>query len=126
MQDRMDTHVSAIGILYIIYFVFSLLVAVLIFTILSGTGVLSGNKESMAILTTIGTVIAAYILVLASPALIAGIGVLRHKNWGRILAIIVGALNLPSFPFGTALGIYTLWVMTQPQVTARFKGQQSA
>lgn len=120
MFDEMDKHVTAIGILYIIYFVLSLLIALLIFTILSGSGILSGNPDAMAILTTVGTIVAAYILILALPALIAGIGVLKHQNWGRVLAIVIGALNLLNFPFGTALGIYTLWVMTHQNVKRQF------
>jgi hypothetical protein len=34
-----------------------------------------------------------------------------HKSWGRILAIVIGILALITIPFGTALGIYTLWVL---------------
>ena len=119
-QDRMDKHISAIGILYIIYFVFSLLVAALVFSILYGTGILAGNRESMAILTTIGTIVSAYLLILALPCLIAGIGVLKHRNWGRVLSIVIGALSLLNFPFGTLLGVYTIWVMTQPETRRRF------
>jgi len=33
------------------------------------------------------------------------------KSWARIVAIIVGCLNLLHVPFGTALGVYTLWVL---------------
>ncbi len=121
MQQEMDKHVTAIGILYIIYFGFALLVAALIFSILSGTGLLSGNPDSMKILTLIGSIVAAYVLLVSLPGLIVGIGVLKRQNWARILAIIVGALNLLNIPFGTALGIYTIWVMTHDQVKSLFE-----
>ena len=32
-------------------------------------------------------------------------------SWARILAIILAFLSLIHVPFGTALGIYTLWVL---------------
>ena len=43
--------------------------------------------------------------------LIAGWGLLDRQPWARMLAIVVGCLNLLDMPFGTALGIYTLWVL---------------
>jgi hypothetical protein len=43
--------------------------------------------------------------------LAAGWGLLQRKSWARMLAIVLGHLNLLAVPFGTALGIYTLWVL---------------
>jgi uncharacterized membrane protein (DUF2068 family) len=37
-------------------------------------------------------------------------GLLERQPWARILGIVIGFLALLRFPFGTALGIYTLWV----------------
>jgi hypothetical protein len=47
----------------------------------------------------------------AALALIAGYGLLNRRPWGRIVAIIAAILALLKFPFGTALGIYTLWAL---------------
>ena len=44
-------------------------------------------------------------------SVIAGWGLIEHTQWGRILAIIVAVLNILKFPFGTALGIFTLVVL---------------
>lgn len=35
----------------------------------------------------------------------------QRQPWARILGIVVGCLALFRFPLGTALGIYTLWVL---------------
>ncbi len=43
--------------------------------------------------------------------IVAGWGLLDRQPWARTLALILGFLNLIHFPFGTALGIYTLWVL---------------
>lgn len=43
--------------------------------------------------------------------IIAGWGLLERQPWARVLAIVLACLNLLSMPFGTALGIYTLWVL---------------
>jgi hypothetical protein len=47
----------------------------------------------------------------AALALTAGFGLLNRRPWGRIVAIIAAVLALLKFPLGTALGIYTLWVL---------------
>ena len=44
------------------------------------------------------------------PGLIAGIGLLNFRSWARILAIVISVLDLIHVPFGTALGVYGLWV----------------
>jgi len=62
---------------------------------------MSGLAMVVVILTSIGALL----------ALLTGISLLMHKPWGRILSIVIGILALITIPFGTALGIYTLWVM---------------
>jgi hypothetical protein len=47
----------------------------------------------------------------AIAGVIAGWGLLTHCPWARMLAIVLGCISLIHFPFGTALGIYTLWVL---------------
>jgi hypothetical protein len=42
---------------------------------------------------------------------VVGISLLARKPWGRVLGIVVAILSLVKFPVGTALGIYTLWVL---------------
>jgi hypothetical protein len=43
--------------------------------------------------------------------LIAGWGLLERRPWARMLAIVLGCFQLVNLPFGTALGIYTLWTL---------------
>ena len=59
--------------------------------------------------------ISSLFLVIGIPSLIAGVGLLKQKGWARTLAIIVAILALASFPIGTAVGIYTLWVLTRKE-----------
>ncbi len=44
-------------------------------------------------------------------ALLVGYGLHTRQTWGRTFAIVIGILELIKIPFGTALGIYTLWVL---------------
>jgi hypothetical protein len=42
---------------------------------------------------------------------ITGYALLTRQPWGRIFAIVFAIFALIHFPLGTALGIYTLWVI---------------
>jgi ABC-type glycerol-3-phosphate transport system permease component len=55
--------------------------------------------------------VAFYTAVTAALALMVGYSLLTRRMWGRTLAIVVGILTLLKPFFGTALGIYTLWVL---------------
>jgi len=52
-----------------------------------------------------------FLLVRGGLALAAGWGLLERSQWGRIVAIVAAFLCLLRFPFGTALGIWTLVVL---------------
>jgi hypothetical protein len=53
------------------------------------------------------------ILLFAVPSIIGGIAILNKKKWGLTLVLILGCFKLFSFPIGTALGIYTIWVYSE-------------
>lgn len=71
-----------------------------------GAGLLAGG---------IGFLVAVLVALLSLPSLIAVWGLLKRKSWSRILAIVLGVLSLLSVPFGTILGIYTIWALTKPE-----------
>lgn len=45
-------------------------------------------------------------------------GLFERQPWARALGLVLGILALLRIPFGTALGIYTLWVLA-PEQSAR-------
>src|ERR1035437_9181075 len=51
------------------------------------------------------------LLVTGVIGVIAGWGLYERRSWARILAMVLAFLNLLHPPFGTAIGIYTLWVL---------------
>ncbi len=71
--------------------------------------------------TALGALFALLALVLSLPAMIAGFGLLRYRNWARILTIVLCILNLLNFPFGSALGAYGLWVLLSRRGEAHYR-----
>jgi len=55
--------------------------------------------------------IGGLILIKAACGFFAGWGLLRREPWARMLTIVLSFLALFNIPFGTALGIYSLWVL---------------
>jgi hypothetical protein len=58
--------------------------------------------------------------VLSLPGIIGGIGLLREKEWARILVLILSGFNLFNVPIGTAVGIYSIYVLLQPETVQLF------
>jgi hypothetical protein len=56
-------------------------------------------------------IIGALVLAKGAAGFLAGWGLLQREPWARILTIVLAFLSLINIPFGTALGIYTLWVL---------------
>jgi hypothetical protein len=122
----MRQHVPILGWCFIVYHAIIALVGICIGAIVGGAGAISGERQAMFITGGIGIFIAGFLIVLSLPGIIAGIGLLKFRPWARILAIILGALHLLSFPFGTALGVYALVVLTNAEAPMLFGEQPSA
>ncbi len=65
-------------------------------------------------------VIAGATVISAGLAFATAYGLFQRTRWGRLVAIIAAILALFKFPFGTALGIYTLWVLAPGTSAAEY------
>lgn len=119
-QHNLEQHVKVLGWLHIGSNILLLIIGAFVFFLLTAIGVISGDQEATAILGTVGTFIGLLMAALAIPGMVAGWGLLKQKNWGRVLGIIVGIFSLMNFPIGTAIGIYTLYVLLQEEAPAYF------
>ncbi|HEU5414159.1 MAG TPA: hypothetical protein VFW31_10395 [Candidatus Angelobacter sp.] len=67
------------------------------------------------------TAIGAFLIVKAVLGIAAGWGLIQRETWARILAVVLGFLALIRIPLGTALGIYTLWVLLSPGADEEYR-----
>ena len=88
----MDTHVKVVGWLWIANGVVSILMVV--FGLIIANVYIPGQQES--VLVTTG-VLCCFVPGIAAD-FAAGLGLLQYKSWARILAIILGIVNLILFP----------------------------
>lgn len=122
----METHVRILGWLNIFFGVLGLLAALAILggslAVSSILGV-SGDEAllPMHIVALIGGAFTVFTLLLSMPALLVGYGLLSFRSWARIVGLVFGAFALLHVPLGTALGIYTFWVLLKPETEALFR-----
>jgi hypothetical protein len=116
----MDHHVRALGWAYIVYGAISgflSLVTVIFFGGLTDAWVwaeASGGFGPVLIWVLV------FHLALAVPMTAGGFFLLRLEEWARMMMIVVSALNILNVPFGSALGVYGLWVLMTPETEPLF------
>ena len=119
----MEKHVTAVAALHVGLSILGILLGIFLFVLLTGIGVIAQEKEALFILSTIGTGVGLFLLIISVPGIIGGIGLFKRKEWARILVLILSAIDLLNIPIGTALGIYSIWVLVQKETVQLFRQQ---
>lgn len=127
----MANHVRILAWLNIVMGGFGVVLAVMT---VAGASILNAIMAQVAetavaplyIAQLIATVVVAVILVLSLPSLIVGFGLYNFRPWARVLGLVLAAFNLVQVPFGTALALYTFWVLLKPETEQLFKQQPVA
>jgi len=105
------TGVTILAVLAFIGAGLSVLVAIGAFL---GGAVMSSMMANprFGMLAGVGAVIVGvFLLGIAVMDVVIGFGLWKLQNWARILTIVLSVLDLIHVPFGTALGVYGLWVL---------------
>jgi hypothetical protein len=116
-MNPMQTHLKVLAVLHIVFGVLGVLIGLGVFAMFGGiAGLIQMDHDPDAafvvpMMGAIGAFVLICALVLSVPGIIAGWGLLSFQPWARILAIVLSILHLVNIPFGTALGIYGLWVL---------------
>jgi hypothetical protein len=114
------THIKVVALVNLLYSALGMLAAL-------GTlfGSIFGSMATLnpivMIVGTVGGVIAASMIGLVSLfGLIAGFALLNHQNWARYVILVVSAFRLFKWPWGTAFGAYSIWVLTHDDTVREF------
>jgi hypothetical protein len=118
---KMEKHVDIISILWIVSGSLGILLAIFFFWLLWGiTFIPNIGYEASYILRLVATWISIFLAVFSVPEVIGGIGLLKRKEWGRILILVVSFFNLINFPLGTALGVYSFIILLKEETVGLF------
>jgi hypothetical protein len=113
----MQTHVKVLAVLFIVFSALGVLFAVgmgAMFGIAGMAGAAADPEDAaiaLPVLGITGSLLTIFFLAISLPGLVTGFALLSYKPWARILGIVLCAINLINFPFGTIFGAYGLWVL---------------
>ena len=112
---RVVENIKLLGILWLVYSLFTLLGGIALWvvanTIFGAIARMQNGAQIPTFLQPLLSMLALVIVAKAALGIAAGAGLLQRAPWARLLALIVGFISLLNLPFGTALGIYTIWVL---------------
>lgn len=111
-QSRLENHLRTLGVLWMVLGGLFLIPAVGLIIFGSSARLILHRQEALpGLFPVLISVAGASLLILAAGGICVGLGLMQRQPWARIVAIILGVLSLFHFPLGTALGVYTLWVL---------------
>lgn len=119
-HSRVQEHIRLLGILWLAFSaldaVVGLVLCILANTVFAHLHELGAPPETpAAFVRSLFSVIGGLVLIKAAVGFFAGWGLLRRQPWARLLTIVLSFLALFHIPLGTALGIYSLWVLLPAQ-----------
>ncbi|WP_163718100.1 hypothetical protein [Mangrovibacterium lignilyticum] len=120
----MEKHVKIIAILYLVLSFLGLILAFFLYYVLNLVGHITDDPQAGMVLSIVTQVLTVILVASAIPGIIGGLALLRFKEWGRILIIIISIINLLNFPLGTALGIYSIWALVHRETLPLFNKDQ--
>ena len=130
----MERHVTILGAFHIAFGAIGLLIALAILVIFGGAAGLIGLGAAsdpdaliaVPIVALVGTFLMMAALILSVPGIAAGFGLMTYRPWARMLTVVLSLLHLFNFPFGSALGVYGLWVLLSDEGRVLFERRAAA
>ena len=118
---RLERHLRILGILWMVIGVLWIIPSLVLMGLSRAPHLMIGDEMfTHAFMPPMFFSLGVLFLVIAAAGILVGWGLMHHERWARITAIVVGIMALLHPPFGTALGIYTLWVLLPAGAAAEY------
>jgi hypothetical protein len=133
----MERHVRIIGLLYVFLGASLVLVGVGVLFLFGGAALGGADQQNgsavvVPLIGAVGGIVFLLLSLLSIPAIVAGVGLLRHRPWARIVTILLSGFimlapilaGLVKFaPLSSLLGLYSLWVLLSKKTEPLFTRQ---
>jgi len=124
-SGRVARHLHLLAVLWFAASAINLIGAVAVFIVantLFGHSIRFENAWPMqGFLQTLLSAVAGLLFLKAVAGFAAAWGLLERQPWARVLTLVLGFVSLIHIPFGTALGIYTIWVLLPAQADEEYR-----
>jgi len=122
----MDSHVSLLGALFIIWGLLTALVGISTLALgisavaLLATAARGGSQVAAGLTAAAFAALAIIAIAWGAAHVLVGVPLRKRRPAARVVALMLGSVDLLLLPYGTALGIYTLWALLNEQGKALF------
>ena len=123
-----ESHVDLVGVLFMVWGGLTILIGASTLALgmaaaaLISSAAQAGRGQFAASLTAATFTVLALLAVLWGAAhLFVGVLVRRRRHWSRLGAILLGSVDLLLLPYGTALGVYALWILLREDTKRLFE-----
>ncbi|MFL6699454.1 MAG: hypothetical protein ACJ8GJ_19990 [Vitreoscilla sp.] len=112
-----DTHVRIAAWLHIALGAFWVCILAILGLFIGGMGAFIGASARgadagvLAWIASFGLVVFLFIAAFPVLEIIGGVMLLGGSTAGRVITIVFSVLELINIPFGTAIGVYSLWAL---------------
>ena len=69
------------------------------------------------------TTLAVIAIIWGVAHAIVGLALRRRRHWSRLVALMLGSVDLLLLPYGTAVGCYALWVLLSEEGKVGFQAR---
>lgn len=123
-------HVDFLGVLFIVWGLLTTIIGLSTLALGVGAAALIASSDRPASFAASFTAAAftslAIIAILWGIAHVAvGLPLRKHRHWSRLGAMVLGSIDLILLPYGTALGVYALWVLIRQDAKRLFEASQA-
>lgn len=126
-QGRVGRHLQVLAVLWVAASALNLVGAGALFLIGNtifgrfGPAPPPGWTMPESFLHVLFSALAGLVLVKSLLGFAAAWGLFQRESWARTLALVLGFVSLINIPLGTALGIYTIWVLMSPEAGEQYR-----
>jgi hypothetical protein len=124
----MAAHVDFLGVLFVVWGLLTTLVGVS--TLALGVGAVAliasasrgggGGTFAAGVTAAVFTTLAVIAIIWGAAHVLVGVPLRRRRPWARMIALMLGSVDLLLLPYGTALGVYALYVLLNEKGRALF------
>jgi hypothetical protein len=128
-----ESQVDLVGVLYLVWGGLTVLIGASTLALgMAAASLITASAEAgrgqFAASFTAATfsIFAVIAMIWGAAHLVVGVQIRRRTHWSRMAALLLGSVDLLLLPYGTALGVYALWVLLHEEAKGLFDAPPAA
>ena len=129
-QGRVARHLQILAVLWLAGGAINLIGGAVLFVLANSLfarlGGMDMHSHGPGFLQPLLSAVGVAVLLKALACFAAGWGLLERQSWARPLTLVLAFVSLLNIPLGTALGVYTIWVLLPADASKEYQHLSAA